>query len=154
MPGFEYLSVYLLIKSTGYGSHCAWNDADSKWFLQSRKYKMENNMLYSVKLVDVDDEVIQLKKYYYPLANAKFIKFADILKIEKRKPTLSNGKWRYWGSGNLMTWFPLDWSRSSRDAIFFIRPATQRTVIGFTVEDTEAFVEAIESKGISVEDQD
>ena len=45
------------------------------------------------------------------------------------------GSWRIWGGGPL-TWFPLDWSRLSRDAIFvaFVRGAAVR--IGFTVEDS------------------
>jgi hypothetical protein len=35
--------------------------------------------------------------------------------------------------------------------IFFIQLSTQSTRIGFTVEDSKAFVEAVESKGIRIE---
>jgi hypothetical protein len=51
---------------------------------------MEANLIYSDKLVDVDDKGIRLKKYYFPLGQAKFVKFQDILRIEKRQPTLAN----------------------------------------------------------------
>ncbi|MDK2826065.1 hypothetical protein SAMN04488589_2494 [Methanolobus vulcani] len=112
---------------------------------------MENNLIYSDKLVDVDDKGIRLKKYYFPLGQAKFVKFQDIFKMEKRQATLTTGKWRIWGSGNLMTWFPLDWLRPKRDIIFFIQMATQSTRIGFTVENTKAFIEAVESKDIRIE---
>jgi hypothetical protein len=113
---------------------------------------MQNDLIYSDKLVDVNDKGIRLKKYYFPLGQAKFVKFQDILRMEKRQPTLANGKWRYWGSGDFVTWFPLDWNRSGRDLIFFIKMSTQSTRIGFTVEDSKAFIEAIESKGIRIED--
>jgi hypothetical protein len=112
---------------------------------------MEANLIYSDKLVDVDDKGIRLKKYYFPLGQAKFVKFQDILRIEKRQPTLANGKWRYWGSGDFVTWFPQDWNRSGRDLMFFIKMSTQRTRIGFTVQNSKAFIEAVESKGIRIE---
>ncbi|WP_292466182.1 hypothetical protein [Methanolobus sp.] len=112
---------------------------------------MENYLIYSDKLLDVDDKGIRIKNYYFPLGQAKFVKFQDIFKMEKRQPTLTTGKWRIWGSSNLITWFPLDWSRPKREFIFFIQMATQSTRIGFTVEDSKAFIEAIDSKGIRIE---
>ena len=112
---------------------------------------MENDLIYSDKLVDVDDEGIRLKKYYFPIGMTKFVKFRNVLKMEEKQSTLANGKWRYWGTGDFVTWFPLDWHRSGRDVIFFIQLSTQSTRIGFTVEDSMAFIEAVESKGIRIE---
>ncbi len=112
---------------------------------------MENGLIYSDKLVDVDDNGIRIKNYYFPSAKAKFVKFSDILIIEKKQPTLRSGKWRYWGTGNFKTWFPLDWSRPKRDCIFFFRPANQKIRIGFTVENTKAFIDAVKSKSIKIE---
>jgi hypothetical protein len=109
---------------------------------------MNENFIYSDELVDVDDTGIRFKKYYFPSAKAKFVKFPDILEIEKQQPTLMNGKWRNWGTGDFKTWFPSDWNRSKRDCIFVARLATQKTRIGFTVENTKLFIDAIESKGI------
>lgn len=111
---------------------------------------IENNLIYTDKLVDVFDNGIRLKEYYFPSAKAKFVKFSDILEIMKKQPTLMNGKWRYWGTGDFMTWFPSDWNRSKRDFIFFIRLTTQRIRIGFTVENSKTFIEAIEIKGIEI----
>lgn len=112
---------------------------------------MENNLIYSDELVDVYENGIQFKRYYFPTSKAKFVKFSDILRIEKKQPTLMNGKLRYWGSGDFITWFPLDWKRPERNAIFFLLLSTQKLRIGFTVENTEAFIEAIEPKGIKIE---
>lgn len=112
---------------------------------------MKNSLIYSDELVDIDDNGIRLKKYYFPSAKEKFVKFSYILRIEKRQPTLINGKYRYWGTGDFRTWFPLDLNRPKRDFIFFIRLSTQKTRIGFTVENTKAFIEAAESKGIKIE---
>ncbi len=111
---------------------------------------MENNLIYFDQLVDVFEDGIRIKKYYFPSGKAKFVKFSEILQIEKERPTLMNGKWRYWGSGDFITWFPLDWHRPKRNFIFFLRLATQNIRIGFTVENTEAFIDAIESKGIKM----
>ncbi len=111
---------------------------------------MENNLIYSDRLADILKDGIRIKKYYFPSLKAKFVKFSDILQIEKKQPTLMNGKWRYWGSGDFITWFPLDWCRPKRNSIFVLRLATQQTRIGLTVENTEAFIDAIESKGIKV----
>ena len=112
---------------------------------------MGNNIIYSDKLVDVIDNGIRIKEYYFPSARAKFIKFSEIKKISKQQPTLKNGKWRYWGTGDFVTWFPSDWNRSKREYIFLMRLTSQRIRIGFTVENSKAFIEAIESKGIEIE---
>ncbi|MEZ5333858.1 MAG: hypothetical protein R2741_00730 [Methanolobus sp.] len=112
---------------------------------------MEKDLIYSDKLVEVEENGIFLKKYYFPLGTSKFVKFPDILKMEKRPATFSNGQWRIWGTGDFMTWFPLDWHRPDRELIFLIQLSTQKTRIGFTVEESKAFIEAVESKGIKIE---
>ena len=112
---------------------------------------MRNTLIYSDALVDVNDNGIYLQNYYFPSTKAKLLKFSDIIQIEKKIPTLRNGKWRYWGTGVLNIWFPLDLNRSKRDCIFFIQLASQRIRVGFTVENTNAFIEAIKAKGIKIE---
>jgi hypothetical protein len=112
---------------------------------------MKNTFIYSDALVDVNDNGIYLKNYYFPLTKAKLLKFSDIIQIEKKIPTLMSGKWRYWGTGDFKIWFPLDLNRSKRDCILFIQLASQRIRVGFTVENTNAFIEAIQAKGIKIE---
>ncbi len=111
---------------------------------------MENNPIYSDKLVDVCDGGLRIKKYYFPSGQAKFVKYSEVFAIERKPSTLKHGKWRCWGTGDFKTWFSLDWGRPQRESLFFIRFATQRMSIGFSVENTKAFTEAMESKGMTI----
>jgi hypothetical protein len=92
-------------------------------------------MGYSDALVEIGDDAIRLKGYYFPFGS-KRVSFGEIAEVVVEKPTLINGKWRIWGSGNLRTWFPLDLKRPSRDSIFIIKLASGFRQIGFTVEDS------------------
>jgi hypothetical protein len=111
---------------------------------------MDEQSAYSDSLVEVSQTGIQFRYYYYPIGT-KFVRFSDILRLEKRPPTLSNGKWRLWGTGDFRTWFPKDWRRPQRSCIFLLRLATQKTRIGFSVENPEKFMEVIKSKGLKIE---
>jgi len=108
---------------------------------------MKQKTIYSDKLVNVFENGIQFKNYYFPFVS-KFVKFSEILNLERKSPTLLSGKWRIWGTSNFTVWFPLDWKRSQRASIFFLRLASQKIRIGFTVENPERFLEVMESKGI------
>ena len=108
---------------------------------------MKQNTIYSDRLVKVYENGIRFRNYYFPFGS-RFVEFADILGLEKKSPTFLNGKWRIWGTTNFMVWFPLDWNRPRRNSIFLIRLTSQKIRIGFTVENTERFIEIMESKGI------
>ena len=104
--------------------------------------------LYSDGLVELTDEAILFRHYYFPIGGSRSIPIVDIKQIEQRPPTLSNGKWRLWGTSNFRQWFPVDWRRPKRDAIFFLIRSGRKKKIGFTVEDNEEFVEAVKNSGI------
>ncbi|MCH9030273.1 MAG: hypothetical protein IH819_11860 [Bacteroidetes bacterium] len=53
------------------------------------------------------------------LSKLRKIAFPKIDRIKAVKPTLLTGKWRWWGTGDLKTWFPADFSRNKRDKDFF-----------------------------------
>lgn len=103
-------------------------------------------MQYSDALLDITDEEIVLKRYYFPFGD-KRVAFADIERIETEEPTWRNGKWRVWGTGTLKTWFPLDWRRPSRDRLFFIDLSTSPFRIGFTAEDSRCVLAILKEKG-------
>jgi hypothetical protein len=111
---------------------------------------MKQNILYSDKLLNVFENGIQFKNYYFPFVS-KLVKFSEILTVERKSPTLLDGKWRIWGTSNFTIWYPLDWKRPQRTTIFFLHLASQKIRIGFTVENPERFLEAMESKGIRAE---
>ena len=106
-------------------------------------------MDYSDSLVEVSEKGIQFRNYYFPVGS-KSVPFADITSIEGKPSTIRNGKWRLWGTGDFMTWFPRDWKRPRRSRIFFLRLASQKIRIGFTVENVERFIDAVNSVGVSV----
>ena len=108
-------------------------------------------MLYSDALVDVADDGIIFKRYFFPFGS-KRVEFTRIQRIETRKPSVLGGKWRLWGTVDFRTWFPLDWKRPSRDKIFvaFLRDSFRR--IGFTVENSAQFEEVLKAKGLHMPD--
>ena len=103
-------------------------------------------MLYSDALVEVDEEGIRLRGYYFPFGS-KFVAFSRIARIVAESPTLRNGRWRIWGSGNLRTWFARDWKRPRREAIFIIHPKAGWWRMAFTVEDSGCLRRVLADRG-------
>ena len=110
---------------------------------------MKNNILYSDKLVEIDDDSILVRNYYYPFGN-KRVKFDNIDNIVVEKPTLMSGKYRYYGSGDFHTWFPPD-NRKSRDKIFIIKIKNKWWRVGLTVENSQAFQTLIKDKCLIID---
>jgi len=105
---------------------------------------MEVKILYKGNLVEIKDDSIILKNYYYPFISKKVL-FKDIEKIEVKESNLLNGKWRIWG-GNFSYWFPLDFSRPLRKEIFFITYKSQQIKSGFTVLNPEKVEKILKEK--------
>ena len=103
--------------------------------------EMASGVLYADSLVEISDDSILLKRYYFPVG-ARRIKLSGIEQISVQNPTFTTGRYRLWGSGDLRTWFPMDLQRPRRTKIFIIRLRKKWRRIGFTVED-EAMVERI-----------
>jgi hypothetical protein len=78
---------------------------------------MEAQILYSDSLIELDRESILLRGYYFPIAG-KRIKLSEVESISVEKPSVWNGKYRLYGSGDLQTWFPPDWKRWTRERRF------------------------------------
>ena len=100
---------------------------------------MNNEILYSDKLVEITNDSILVKGYYYPFGD-KRVDFNNIESIIVQKPTLLSGKYRYYGTGDFRTWFPPD-IRSSRDKIFTIKIKGKWWRIGLTVENSQTVLD-------------
>ena len=114
---------------------------------------MGQQILYSDKLVEITGDAIPFRMYYFPFGS-KRVKLPTIARLRVMAPTLLNGKWRQWGTGDFSTWFPLDWRRSSRDRIFLAFLADRRVRIGFTVEDSDAVIRILGDKDVPIERED
>jgi hypothetical protein len=104
--------------------------------------------LYADRLVLIDADGITFRRYSLLFCRDRRVPFAEIASITVRAPSLATGRWRLWGSSDLRTWFPIDWHRPSRDAIFLIELAGSRSRIGFTVEDSARVVEILRERGL------
>lgn len=108
--------------------------------------------IYKDKLVEITDKEMVFRHYYFPFAQEKRVPLADIDRVEVSQRSILGGSWRIWGSGDFITWFPLDRARPSRDKIFiiFLRNSARR--IGFTVEASEQVVSTLKNQGVPVAD--
>ena len=116
--------------------------------MSEEQLTMNNEILYQDKLVEISNNSILLKNYYYPSLKPKEIVFSSIDSIKIKQPSIWTGKWRFHGTGDLRTWFPLDNARNTRDRIFFITLKDKWVRIGFTAEDSEAVQKIFREKGL------
>lgn len=106
--------------------------------------------VYKDGLVEITDEEIIFHRYYFPFGGEKRVRLAQIESVQTRPPSLLNGSWRIWGSGDPLcrTWFPLDGARPGRDTIFIAVLRNRRVRVGFTVEHSHQVIEALEKLGL------
>jgi hypothetical protein len=105
---------------------------------------MSDNILYSDKLVEIDDNSIVVRNYYYPFGD-KRINYDNVDKIIVQKPTLRSGKYRVWGTGDFHTWYPPD-DRTLRDKIFIIKIKKKWWCVGLTVENSQTVLSLLKDK--------
>ncbi len=106
---------------------------------------MEEETLYQDNLIEIRNNSIILKHYYFPFISKKIL-FTNIETIKTKEPTLINGKWRIWGTGSLTVWFPIDLFRPIRKEIFFITYKNKKIRTGFTVADSDKVEEILREK--------
>jgi hypothetical protein len=109
---------------------------------------MTETMIYKDKLIEISNKFILLKNYYLPFIGSKRVPFDKIKSVTVEKPSLLKGQFRIWGTGNFVTWFPLDLWRPSRDKIFIISLLGKTMRIGFTTENSETVIRIFEQKGL------
>ena len=110
------------------------------------KSKVET--LYADKLVEIREDSLTLKNYYFPSMSPKRIPFDQIERIEIKQASILTGKWRIQGTGDFRTWFPFDFSRSKRDKIFFIYYKNKWMRSAFTVEDSQKAESILKEKNL------
>lgn len=108
---------------------------------------MVSEVIYSDKLVEVTNDGILFRHYHFPFGSRR-VAFSEVDGVLAKEATWSNGKWRIWGTGDFVTWFPRDWKRPGRDRIFIISFPGRRRRIGFTAEDSQKVMNILNEKGL------
>ena len=103
---------------------------------------------YKDGLVEINDREIIFRRYYFPFGGDRHVSLGDIESIEVRPRSFWRGSWRIWGTGDLRTWFPLDWARPSRDRIFIAHLRGRFRRIGFTVKHSEEATKVLKEYGM------
>ena len=75
--------------------------------------------LYDDGAVCLDSEGLTIRRYF-PWGGSKRIAYRDIESIRRRNLRALTGKWRLWGSGDLVHWWSLDLQRPRRREVFEI----------------------------------
>ncbi len=109
---------------------------------------MKSKIVYQDSLLEISCDKIVLKNYYFPSLKPKELLIESIDKVEVKEPSMRTGKYRYHGTGDFRTWFPLDNLRSKRDKIFFLFLKNTWMRIGFTGENSEAIEKYFKDKGL------
>jgi hypothetical protein len=105
------------------------------------------NILYKDGLIEITDQELVFRRYYFPFGGRKHIPLSQIESVRAKQPSISFGSWRIWGGGP-RTWFPLDWSRPRRDTIFTAILRGRFLRIGFTVEDSRSVKSILRERGL------
>lgn len=102
-----------------------------------------SQVLYKDKLIRISDHSITFYNYYFPTSKSLTVLLEDVEKVNTIKPTIFNGKYRFWGTSNLFTWFPKDLKRNLRDKIFILYRKNKKIKIGFTAENSQKVFEVL-----------
>jgi hypothetical protein len=109
---------------------------------------LAENIIYKDNLTEISNDSILIKNYYFPIIGSKRVLFKNIESVTAEQPSLSNGKFRIWGTRNFATWYPMDFFRSRRDKIFIINLVGKTISVGLTVKSSEAVFQIFEKNGL------
>lgn len=113
--------------------------------IEEQPYFDPSKNVYRDNLVEIADDTIVFKNYYFP-AGSKTIKLTDVEYVEEKELTIWTGKWRLHGTAFSRTWFPADYDRPSRDKIFVMKVKDKWMRIGFTAKDSNAVSQILRNK--------
>ncbi|MBX3250053.1 MAG: hypothetical protein KF901_22940 [Myxococcales bacterium] len=101
--------------------------------------------------IDADERGLSLRWYYFPFGT-KRIRWDRVAEMQRHDmgDGIGGGRWRIWGSGDLLHWMPLDVRRPSKRWMFIIRQKDSRSRVCITPDDPDAFEAAVNAAGIEV----
>jgi hypothetical protein len=103
---------------------------------------------YHDPLIAIQDGELVIRRYYFP-TGAKRIRLAAITGVEQCAMGKATGRWRTWGSGDLIHWFNLDPGRRHKRQAFVVDVGRRAKPV-VTPDDPDAFRAALAAAGIPV----
>ncbi len=105
-------------------------------------------MEYDDGLVAITDNGLVIRRYDL-LLRPKRLRYEEIRAVEEAPLGRLRGKWRIWGSGNLRSWFNLDWHRPNKDTGLVLDLGKRITPV-ITPDDPSRAVSALREHGVQV----
>jgi hypothetical protein len=103
---------------------------------------------YQDPLISVQDGTLMIRRYYFP-TGTKRIPLPMITGVEEYAMTKATGRWRTWGSGDLVHWFNLDPGRRHKRQAFVVDLGRRAKPV-VTPDDPDAFRAVTVAAGIPV----
>jgi hypothetical protein len=103
---------------------------------------------YQDPLIRIQNGELVIRQYYFP-TGAKHIRLAAIIRVEEYPMGKATGRWRVWGSGDLVHWLNLDPGRRHKQQAFVIDHGRRAKPV-VTPDDPDAFRAALVAAGIRV----
>ena len=103
---------------------------------------------YQDPLIAIQDGTLVIRRYYFP-TGTKRIRLAGITRVDEYAMTKATGRWRTWGSGDLVHWFNLDPGRRHKQQAFVVDLGRRAKPV-VTPDDPDAFRAALVAAGIRI----
>jgi hypothetical protein len=95
------------------------------------------------------DDALVIRRYYFP-KGSKAIPYAKIGSVKRVPLTVMRGRYRIWGSGDLIHWLNYDPDRPRKDVAFIVQVAGHRIRPVITPNDADAVAAELAARGVQV----
>ncbi len=99
--------------------------------------KEEDETSYHDNLIDINNNVLTIQKYDFPLFNQKIVKINNIKNIFMIEMNRLNGKYTFFGFCWKLYWYHLDRKRPLKTHAIIIEEENNNIKIGITPDDCQ-----------------
>ena len=104
---------------------------------------VDDEAVYDDGRVRVDSDGITLRRYYFPIATAKHIRYREIRSVYLRPMSWLTGRGRLWGTSDPRYWLPLEAGRAGKHTLMVL-DLGGRVFPAFTPDDPQRAGDLIE----------
>lgn len=106
-------------------------------------------MTYDDGGVACTEDALVIRRYYFPVGD-KRIPYATIEQVRRLPMAGLTGKWRIWGSGDLVHWYNLDSGRPGKSVQLIVQLSGVRVRPVITPRDPDAVEAELAAHGVRV----